>query len=121
MFIFLKNNCLNITFILCLYFKCLYFFARFKRLISLINKQANYRTKILIMSLINLPAAHGGLNVIITGASKGLGKAIAEKFAAAGNNLFLLILINKDNLALRIRWDMESNILILLKILMKLA
>ena len=41
------------------------------------------------MSLINLPAAHGGLNVIITGASKGLGKAIAEKFAAAGNNLFL--------------------------------
>lgn len=30
-----------------------------------------------------------GKNVIITGASKGLGKAIAEKFAAAGNNLFL--------------------------------
>ena len=29
------------------------------------------------------------MNVIITGASKGLGKAIAEKFAAAGNNLFL--------------------------------
>ena len=28
-------------------------------------------------------------NVIITGASKGLGKAIAEKFAAAGNHLFL--------------------------------
>lgn len=29
------------------------------------------------------------MNVIITGASKGLGKAIAEKFAAAGNQLFL--------------------------------
>jgi short-subunit dehydrogenase len=41
------------------------------------------------MSLINLPVVHEGLNVVITGASKGLGKAIAEKFAAAGNNLFL--------------------------------
>ena len=29
------------------------------------------------------------MNVIITGASKGLGKAIAEKFAEAGNNLFV--------------------------------
>ena len=29
------------------------------------------------------------MNVIITGASKGLGKAIAEKFAATGNHLFL--------------------------------
>jgi short-subunit dehydrogenase len=29
------------------------------------------------------------MNVVITGASKGLGKAIAEKFAAAGNELFL--------------------------------
>ncbi len=29
------------------------------------------------------------MNVIITGASKGLGKAIAEKFAAAGNTLLL--------------------------------
>ncbi len=28
-------------------------------------------------------------NVIITGASKGLGKAMAEKFAEAGNNLFV--------------------------------
>ena len=29
------------------------------------------------------------MNVIITGASRGLGRAIAEKFAAAGYNLFL--------------------------------
>ncbi|HNP20976.1 MAG TPA: SDR family oxidoreductase [Panacibacter sp.] len=29
------------------------------------------------------------MNVIITGASKGLGRAIAEKFAASGNNLFV--------------------------------
>lgn len=29
------------------------------------------------------------MNVIITGGSKGLGKAIAEKFAATGNDLFL--------------------------------
>ena len=29
------------------------------------------------------------MNVIITGASKGLGKAIAERFAEAGNNLFV--------------------------------
>ena len=28
-------------------------------------------------------------NIIITGASKGIGKAIAEKFAQAGNNLFI--------------------------------
>lgn len=32
---------------------------------------------------------HTTMNVIITGASKGLGKAVAEKFAAAGHNLFL--------------------------------
>lgn len=29
------------------------------------------------------------MNVIITGASKGIGKAIAQQFAASGNNLFL--------------------------------
>ncbi|MEO8116127.1 MAG: SDR family oxidoreductase [Bacteroidota bacterium] len=29
------------------------------------------------------------MNVVITGGSKGLGKAMAEKFAAAGNDLFL--------------------------------
>jgi len=29
------------------------------------------------------------MNIIITGASKGLGKAIAEKFAAVGHHLFL--------------------------------
>ena len=29
------------------------------------------------------------MNVIITGGSKGLGKAMAEKFAAAGNDLLL--------------------------------
>lgn len=37
------------------------------------------------------------MNVIITGASKGLGKAIAEKFAAAGNHLFICAR-NKDTL-----------------------
>lgn len=34
-------------------------------------------------------ASQGNMNIIITGASKGLGKAIAEKYAAAGNNLFI--------------------------------
>ncbi len=41
------------------------------------------------MSFINGTIEVGGRNVIITGASKGLGKAFAEKFAAAGNRLFL--------------------------------
>jgi short-subunit dehydrogenase len=31
----------------------------------------------------------GGLNVIITGASRGLGKAMAEIFAASGHNLYI--------------------------------
>ena len=29
------------------------------------------------------------MNIVITGASKGIGKAIAEKFAADGHSLFL--------------------------------
>ena len=41
------------------------------------------------MSLINSPLGDGGKSIIITGASKGLGKAIAEKFAAAGHHLIL--------------------------------
>src|SRR5678810_762250 len=48
------------------------------------------------MSLINSPLElvptsreDGDKSIIITGASKGLGKAIAEKFAAAGHRLFL--------------------------------
>ncbi len=41
------------------------------------------------MSLINSPLGDGGINIIITGASKGLGKAIAEKFAEAGHSLFV--------------------------------
>lgn len=35
------------------------------------------------------PVEHAALNVIITGASKGIGKAIADKFAAQGYNLVL--------------------------------
>ena len=31
----------------------------------------------------------GGLNVVITGAGKGMGKATADKFASDGNNLFI--------------------------------
>ena len=38
------------------------------------------------------------MNVIITGASKGLGKAIAEKFAAVNHHLFLCAR-NKDLLS----------------------
>ncbi len=41
------------------------------------------------MSFQNSPLGAGGLNVIITGASKGLGKAIAEKFAEAGDHLII--------------------------------
>ncbi len=35
------------------------------------------------------PLGVGGMNIIITGASKGIGKAIAEIYAANGHNLFL--------------------------------
>ena len=37
----------------------------------------------------NSPLGDGGKNIIITGASRGLGYAIAEIFAANGNDLFL--------------------------------
>lgn len=37
----------------------------------------------------NTPSGDGGKNIIITGASKGIGKAVAEIFAANGHNLFL--------------------------------
>ena len=39
----------------------------------------------------NTPPAggDGGMNVVVTGASKGIGRAIAEIFAANGHNLFL--------------------------------
>ena len=41
------------------------------------------------MSFINSLLGDGSKSVVITGASKGLGKAIAEKFAAAGHHLIL--------------------------------
>lgn len=41
------------------------------------------------MSFQNPPLGDRGLNVIITGASKGIGKAVADIFAANGHNLFL--------------------------------
>ena len=41
------------------------------------------------MSFQNSPLGDGGMNVIITGASKGFGRSIAEKFAEAGHNLFV--------------------------------
>ena len=41
------------------------------------------------MSFINSPLGDESKSVVITGASKGLGKAIAEKFAAAGHHLIL--------------------------------
>jgi short-subunit dehydrogenase len=37
----------------------------------------------------NSPSGVGGMNIIITGASRGLGYAIAEIFAEKGHNLFL--------------------------------
>ncbi len=43
----------------------------------------------MIENMLNSPLGDGGKNVIITGASKGIGKAIAEIFAANGHTLFL--------------------------------
>jgi short-subunit dehydrogenase len=40
-------------------------------------------------NIVNIPLGAGGMNVIVTGASKGIGKAIAEIFAANGHSLFL--------------------------------
>jgi len=37
----------------------------------------------------NSQKANTGLNIVITGAGKGMGKSIAEKFATEGNNLFI--------------------------------
>lgn len=36
------------------------------------------------------------MNIVVTGASKGIGKAIAEKFAVAGNHLFISSRSEKD-------------------------
>ena len=36
------------------------------------------------------------MNIVVTGASKGIGKAIAEKFGIAGNNLFVCSRSEKD-------------------------
>jgi short-subunit dehydrogenase len=52
-------------------------------------KFANYRTKGSSMSSNSTPSGAGGKNVIITGASRGLGKALAEIFAANGYDLYL--------------------------------
>ena len=41
------------------------------------------------MATNNSPSGAGGMNVIITGASRGLGKAIAEIFAVNGHDLYL--------------------------------
>ncbi|HMK25772.1 MAG TPA: SDR family oxidoreductase [Chitinophagaceae bacterium] len=40
-------------------------------------------------NIVNTPLGDGGMNVIVTGASKGIGKSIAEIFAANGHHLFL--------------------------------
>ena len=42
-----------------------------------------------VKNIQNTPLGEGGRNVIITGASRGIGKAVAEIFAANGHDLFL--------------------------------
>ncbi len=42
-----------------------------------------------VKNIPNTPLGDGGMNVLITGASRGIGKAIAEIFAANGKSLFL--------------------------------
>ena len=49
------------------------------------------------MATINSPLGDGGKNIIITGASRGFGYAIAEIFADKGNDLFLTS-VNENNL-----------------------
>ena len=36
------------------------------------------------------------MNIVITGGSKGMGKALAMKFATAGNNIFIVHEMNRN-------------------------
>ena len=42
-----------------------------------------------VKNIPNTPLGDGGMNVLITGASRGIGRAVAEIFAANGHDLFL--------------------------------
>ena len=48
-----------------------------------------------------------GLNIVITGAGKGMGKSIAEKFAIDGNNLFICARNEKELSA--VKEELETN------------